>query len=467
MAVTYKDIIISPYKFEYISEMKIIREPNEHNKLSLSGVVPEEELDKYIETMDGKTLVTVSVNEDEKTKIIFKGIVTKAEIKAEMDVREMKLEALSTTYMMDIQKRTRSFQNSEETYTKLIKTITDKYNPSDVKDMVTQGKTTGNILVQYKETDWEFIKRLASHFNAPLTADCLFKGPRYHIGMPNKNEKFKKESVWYTVKKDIGQYKIKSENSVKGLDENNFIVFEIESRELLELGNNVSFKGRNYIIGKVESTIINGMLTHKYTLCDKNGLKVRKIQNEKLSGLTLFGEVIDIEKDKVKVKLDIDGEQDPGKAQWIQYATVYSSKDGSGWFCMPEIGDRVRVYIPDGGEKNIFASSSISPDSENNERRQDPNVKSLSTKYGKEIKLTPGGIEIIANGKTLLRLTDDGGIEINSDKKIILEAKEDILISSGEKLIISGDKEVNLEQGQTKLNIKENISLEGKQVNIK
>ncbi|MCB2343386.1 phage tail protein, partial [Clostridium estertheticum] len=104
--------------------------------------------------------------------------------------------------------------------------------------------------------------------------------------------------------------------------------------------------------------------------------------------------------------------------------------------------------------------------SSNSEKRSDPAVKSIGTKYGKQVVMKPGAVEIIGNGNLLMRLTDDGGIEINSDKKIVLDAKEDIEITGGGKISIQGGNGVDLTQGGAKINIQDNVTMSGGKVKI-
>ena len=163
---------------------------------------------------------------------------------------------------------------------------------------------------------------------------------------------------------------------------------------------------------------------------------------------------------------DIDGSQDIGTARWFPYSTVYSSQDGTGWYCMPEVGDIIRLYFPDREEKNAYVISSTNLESTNPEKRSDPSVKSLGTKYGKEIVMKPGAVEIIGNENLLMRLTDNGGIEVKSNKKIILDAKQDIEITGGDKVIIQGDRGVALTQGNANINIEDDVTMSGGKVKI-
>lgn len=468
MNLEFRDLTIRPYTLMNITELTITKEANEHSHLLLRGLVPEKEVDKYIETMDEKTVIAIE-GKDEKGKrhILFKGIITVATLEAYYDERTIVIEALSSTYAMDLTKRSRSFQDIASTYEDIIKEITKVYPKSDVMDMATKGKATEKILVQYEETDWAFIKRLATHFNTVLIPDSAFENPKYFIGLPKKNKKIDTEIVGaaYTIKKELTEYLVRKNNQVEGIDENNFIQFVIRTGQLLELGDNVKWKGRKYVIGKVVLRLEDSMINGYYTLMDKKGLTVPKALNTNIQGVVLYGGILNIEKDQVKVQLDIDGEQDEGKAYLFPFATVYASASGAGWYCMPEVGDRVRVIFPDGDESKAYCESAVHTGA-GEEKKEDPQVKYLSTRGGKQIVFNPDGIDIMANEKVLISLTDEGGIIINSDKKIIMEAQESIEINSEEKLIVKGKDEVAFRQGENEISIKDGITLKGKQVNM-
>ncbi|MNI91769.1 hypothetical protein D3C81_1406810 [compost metagenome] len=78
----------------------------------------------------------------------------------------------------------------------------------------------------------------------------------------------------------------------------------------------------------------------------------------------------------------------------------------------------------------------------------------------------PGSVEIIGSGQLLMRLTDDGGIEINSDKKISMTAVEDIEITGGAKILIQGDEGIELVQASASMKIEDQVTMNGGRVNI-
>ncbi|WAG55264.1 phage late control D family protein [Clostridium estertheticum] len=464
---TQGDILIAPYEFQKILKLKVTRDLNEHAKLYISGIIDEENIDKYVETSDEKSSITISLKDDKDSVTdVFQGVVTNIQVNANKDVRTLEIEALSRTFLMDIKKKSRTFQDKNSSYGEIFNIVNGEYNNINILDSITNGTKIDKLIVQYKETDWEFIKRLSSHFNVPVVSECQLKDIKYSIGNSGCYTTYEVDKYNYSIKKALQEYRLKSENGINGLNEINLISYEVITYKVMYLYNLVNFKGKSLYIYSSEMELLDGMISNKYILRDNKGIKVRRDYNNKVVGISLKGNVLDTKNDTVKINLEIDGNQDIGKARWFSYSTVYSSPDGTGWYCMPEVGDVIRLYFPDNEEKNAYAISSANLKSSNSEKRSDPAVKSIGTKYGKQVVMKPGAVEIIGNGNLLMRLTDDGGIEINSDKKIVLDAKEDIEITGGGKISIQGGNGVDLTQGGAKINIQDNVTMSGGKVKI-
>lgn len=466
-AYTQGDILVEPYKFQKITKLKVTRELNEHAKLYISGIIAEENIDKYVETANGDSSISISLKDDKNTVTnVFQGVVTNIQVNANNDVRTLEIESLSRTFLMDIKKKSRSFQNESSTYGDIFKAVNSGYGNIQMLDYVTNGTPIDKLIVQYKETDWELVKRLASHFNVPVVSECQLSDLKYSIGNSGCSTTYELNEYNYSIKKGLQEYKLKSENDLNDLDAMNLISYEVTTNKIMYLYNLVNFKGRSLYVYKSEMELINGVISNKYVLRDDKGMKIRKVYNNKIVGISLSGNILDTQNDVVKINLEIDGNQDVGTARWFPYSTVYSSPDGTGWYCMPEVGDAIRLYIPDNEEKNSYAISSVNLSSSNSEKRSDPSVKSIGTKYGKEVVMKPGVVEIIGNGDLLMRMTDDGGIEVKSNKKIILDAKQDIEITGGGKVSIQGGGGVALTQGAANINIQDDVTMSGGKVKI-
>lgn len=466
LGYTYSEISISPYKLEKIINLSISRVMNDHASLYMYGTIPEDEMDKYVENASDGESIGVFVKDGDSVVPLFQGAVTSISVSVVANVRCIAIEALSSTFLMDVKKKDRSFQNKDSLYNDIFTKITEEYGDGEVIDEASKGKATGGLLTQYHETDWEFIKRLASHFNAPLVPACSHTGIKYYIGVPDLPEKYNLEDFNYSIVKDLKGYKVKSQNDIKDLDERDLISYELTTRKILELCSPVKFKDKKLYVHSVQIEMINGILSNSYILRDMKGLSRRKINNDLLSGISLFGKIIDVTKDMVKVHLDIDEKQSVGEAMWFPYSTVYSSPDGTGWYCMPEKNDQVRLYFPDNDEKNAFCASSVNLTSSDPKKRSDPSVKSISTKYGKQVIFKKGAIEIIAGDGLLMRLTDDGGIEFKSAKKITLDATEDIVITGKAKVLMDGKDGIELKQSGASIKIMDDVTISGGKVKI-
>lgn len=462
------DIIVEPYKFQKITKLKIINELNEHSKLCISGIISDENADKYVENAEAEETINVSLKDDEgNTVVLFNGYVTKIGIKANNDVRTVEVEALSKTFLMDIRKLSGSYQNENLSYGDIFKQKNSGYGDVVMVDNITNGAKIDGFIVQHKETDWKFLKRLSSYFNVALVPECRMTGLKYSIGGSGESTVYSIEEFNYSIEKGLQEYNMKSANESYELNELNLVSYDITTHKLMKLYNQVNFKGKKLFVYKGETQLKAGVITNKYILRDENGMKVNKVYNDKMIGISLQGRVLDTQKDKVKVSLEIDGSPtERDGARWFEFSTIFSQPDGTGWYCMPEIGDVVRLYFPDNEEKNSYVISSMHYDEVDSSKRSDPSVKSLSTKYGKEIVMSPGSVEIIGNGNLLMRLSDDGGIEVNSDKSIVMNAGGNVSISGGGSVTIQGDSGINLSQSGANMAIQDDVIMNGGKVNI-
>lgn len=504
--INWHNIKFSPYEFKDILAFDLTQEMNEHARLYISGIVHEMATNQpanrdYVQTTDQYSPVSLTyTDQNGKAHCLFQGVVTNIKQRIRAGLTYLDIEALSFSYLLDIKKISRSFQREGESYGYIfqrINRLAREYVPALQDDVVrAEGdedqQITSRLIIQYQETDWMFLKRLASHFNLALTPDITFTSPKIYFGLPpapsreyeNQNgfasgkhstqgetgPQFKASA--YQIKRSTTAYAIASSNNRKNsgvsFSENDFTYCEAESLDVLKLGQPVTFQGLSWYIKSMHTHMDKGTVKNTYILATKKGLMEDDRYNENLPGISLHGIVKSIAKDQVKVHItDIDGEWDSGATWWFPYATVYSSPDGSGFYCMPEIGDNVRINFPNKQEAQSIAISSVNMTPSKRGKREDPNTKILSTVHGKQIILTPGGIQIISNGNLLMTLTDEGGVAIKSDKNIKLQAKKNIeIVSTTSKVTVLGQDEVNLSQGGGQISIKDAIVISGQKVKM-
>ena len=105
------------------------------------------------------------------------------EIKEEKGYRIADIQAVSGTILLDQKKSNRVFQKKVQTYMGIASTVTADTEHSACilpgSDM-----RTGGTLIQYQETDWRFLKRMASQLGLPLVPDTSYYYPRFCLGLP-------------------------------------------------------------------------------------------------------------------------------------------------------------------------------------------------------------------------------------------------------------------------------------------
>ncbi|WXR61446.1 hypothetical protein WG909_14245 [Peptostreptococcaceae bacterium AGR-M142] len=462
---TYDLVQIAPYEFEKIIDIKVVDEISTHTKVYIRGFIKEELIDKYVDDARQKQAFEINLSGESGNIILFRGFVGNIDIKAGGNLRELEIIGVGATFFMDNKLKKKSYQDKDMLYTDVIDDSIKDYNGSFSQEIL-NGKKIEKLIIRYDETSWNFAKRLASHFNAFIAPDRKFYEPKFYIGNLSSLNTINLEEYDYKISRNLMSFINKKDNYVSGIMEQNFTTYIIESFKILDLCQSVNFKGRKLYVYKCEISMKDSIFYNKYYLCDESGLKQRHIYNENIKGNAIYGEVAKIKEDKVKVQLDIDEKRPLDKLKYFEYSTIYSTEDGSGWYFMPELKDRIRLYVPENKEELAFVESAANLKPKKVQRRKNPDIKSLCTVYGKEIKFQKGQIDIICNKDLRIKLNDNEGIEIISDKKIDVLAKEDINIC-GKNITMEGEESVNLIQNQQcAITIKEDVTMSGGLVKI-
>lgn len=464
----YNNLQIRPYELKDLVELKMVRRFNEHATLCLTGIIPGEKKDEYIRETDAQTPIEVDlVDEAGGAKPLFKGFVTNICVRAVREIYYLHLETVSASKILDIQLKDRSFQDINRSYTDLIKQVIADYPGADVIDNVSNDAKTGRLIVQYRETDWQLLIRLASHFNSGLIPATDFLQPKFYFGAPDGEVKGELDNLHYSCKKNISDYLVAAGNYRQDLQEIDFLSYQVETNQVFALGDAVQFNGHTLYIREVETVMQSGILKHYYVLVPKSGLYQNNIYNNQLIGASIPGEVIEVAKDKVRVHLEIDMEQKKEEAYWFPYASAYTAEGNSGWYFMPELGDCVRIYFPGPDEGEAVALSSVRKNAEEGKTNKvgNPDIKYLRTKSGNELMLAPGEILLSAkDGEIFLRMNDREGIEVVSKRGMKFIAKENVIVETDKKLIVSAKDEIKMGCKASSLVLNGNAEVKGQKI---
>jgi hypothetical protein len=464
----YENIQVSPFKLQALVNLQVIKKINEHSILTFTGIIPDGEKDSYIETVEAKTQVEINLTDaDGKTVPFFKGKATKVQVKTVRSIYYLEVEALSHTYDLDIKVKNRSFQNGAMTYTDMFKKVIADYPGADLKDTASKGATLETFAIQYRMTDWQYLKLKASLFHAGLIPADAYDKPKFYIGIPDEDPKGELDNYHYSVRKNLRKYKISSENYNSAVQESDFVYYEVETSQILNLGDQINFKGKPLYVYEAVSIMENSQLKNRYMLAPKDGLSQDTIYNQALIGASIQGKVISVFKDNVRVHLEIDKEQKEAEAFWFPYASVYTAEGNSGWYCMPEVGDQVQIYFSEHSEANAAAVSSLRQDSTEgkNNKVKNPDVKYFRTKSGKELMFSPSEIVITGkDGEVFIRLNDKDGIELYSKQGIKIVSKEDVTIESDKKVNITAKDSIAMKCKDSDLKMDGNTIIKGYEI---
>ena len=297
-------------------------------------------------------------------------------------------------------------------------------------------------------------------------------GIRFFVGAEDiQIENFKIQRI--DARKNLDHYYRIKANIDSPVSETWYTFYDIRAEEIAYLMHHIEMNGHKFYIQALRSRLEGGLLINDYTFQVKSGLKEQEIFPMQLVGVAIEGKILVPQGDKVKVHLNIDQQQDTGTAYWFPYSTMSASNDGSGWYCMPEVGDTVRVYFPTKYTKDAVALSAVSiyeVPSSGKDRMSNPDVKYLGTVHDKEMKLAPEGIRIACNGSVaVLSIGQQGKVSLYGNKSVNVTAEEKLDIKSKLDLQLTAIKSIELacdKGGKVLLDEGGNMIIQGTEVKV-
>ena len=441
-------IIIEPYQFVSYLEFYAFKAVGQHGLIRVRGIIDESLADKYLMMMRQDVWVRVILQDEEMNRVFFQGIVTQLRINDENSVHILEFEAKSGSYLLDCCEHIRSFQADGITYKQMIDTCLHPYGDSFCNVEEKCNRAIHEMVLQYKESDWEFIKRLAGKQNTVIYPDNCAAGIHINFGIEKMISEQRMESSEYSIERDDSGY-----------------TYIVTDREPHEIGESVIFLQKRLHISKIVSQMQGNELYHKCYLKDEEEMGHAPEKNKKLQGASLQAVVAAVEGDMVQIKIIKDENADYSGYRWYTYATVYSTPDGTGWYCMPEVGDRVRVMFPDTDENNAYVTSSVHM--EGSQDRTNPAYKSFMNKQRKEVLFTPDAIILRNNKGLILEMKDEEGIRIISNKDIMMQAENSITVNSKNAHIsMEAESALSMKQGSTALSLNNTIKMSGGRINM-
>ena len=385
------------------------------NQLSLYDALIDRKGDKEIKILGRSNIADNAGNSTEK--IFLNGVIKELQInETTAGALTVEITAISKSVLLDRIPRYRSFQDPTLTYSAIAGEINGNYGTNDGK-IVNVGEdmqAVPRMTIQYNETDWEYLKRIASYTGQPVMAysDKVFVRFFKNIPAQTPNLKYsqfgkrtKEERIYFKITGTevypvATPIKLKTRNRVSGEEvENDYYVLE---NKIYNEGNTLKSeyilgKQTDYFVDPIPHEKIRGAVIEARTVHiartdesksnhgrndgSSDNLEERAIGTKPLNKYIEKAENSQNENVKERVKAsDIavmtlnltEGLMDLGEngqsfedkyagKSYFPYVTPYSQTN-TGFTPAPEVNDRVALYFPSGNETKAFVIGALNND---------------------------------------------------------------------------------------------------------
>ncbi len=393
---------------------------NEHARLVLSCEISYEDAMAYQSRACSGSMIDVVYCGDQKEQQIFNGLVKNIIMSFEGRTAQVQIEGISATWKLDISKKSRSFQDENMTYSALAKKVAS-FSNSDTIALIGKDTKISGPLIQYQETDWEFLKRISSHLGKYVLCDVVTGRSAFWFGM-RKGE--------LAALSTENPYRSKYDPISKRQ------TYIVDSRRVYQIGDRVSFAGEDVIILQ-RNAVFNGEIMFTYLLGSESALDKNIQYNDHILGCGLMGTVTAVSGEQLKIRLDIDGNEERG-----EYWFSWRPETGNIMYAMPEIESPVLLSIPDIDERSAVVNVCLHKEGASANRKRSFNKRCLKTAEGSFLKLYPGELEFSRQGgEHLLKLSDDS-IFCETSKSIKIEARKNVYVK-GRAAVIEAAEEID------------------------
>lgn len=406
--ITYDKLSVAGVEYISIESLEIRQCVNCHATAAISMVVEYEKGRNAVDSANEKEVISILADK----KAIFCGVIQKAGVNYEKGYCLLKLELISTSILWDLQKKNRSYQVIGTDFGEIILQST---NGQGVIVNYAMPKASESVVVQYQETTWQFMLRMAAYMETAVFVDAASVVPKIKIGVSGEEAK-------------KGQERVSGETGGAG-----------SSEAVIALG---SIKGSG-IIRYIKSTISKGTLESYYAYARLEDM-IPDYNRPSYIGKIFSGIVQSVSQTAIQVWIpELDDSFDKGSNTWFPYSTAYStSVNGAGIYCMPVKDDPVRVFLPSERLKDIFSSSG----SVMRGIVEDKEERCFCTPDGMNILFAKDGLSVSTKtNKAFIKLHKDGSIAIASAKSIYVISKSNIDMQAVNGLVeISAENKIQM-----------------------
>ena len=386
--------------------------PNEHIKCKMYGILNTNDIKGLVYLNEEGTDISIKY----KGVSIFRGVVGDIKINSVANIHNFELTAYSYSKKLDREKETKLFQDINKSYEELIKYSARKYAGNIIANI--RDRKIEKPILCYKETAWEFIKRMTADLRTFIYPDTVTKSPNIWLGL-REGENISKEDI------------ILESIQLEKHNDNDGIIYAFKSYINYKIGDELKDSGKNLTVYEKKAEFNKGELIFYYLAADRKYLskKAEPFENEEIIGLSLIGKVKKCENEKIYISFDTDDKK-------ALYPFDWYPETGNGLYAMPEVGSRVELYVYGANKGEMYA---IRCRDSNND---DKDISLLEVSKESKLSLSEMNItfqkeDILTAGDKHVSMIGARDLSINAEKKISLKARNIRLKSRDEMVFVS------------------------------
>lgn len=403
-----------------VQKFIILHQTNAHGRLQLWARVPEDKEEMILYRDWSNTDIFIYRKEEEKEPL-FSGTIETLVCKKENRFLTIELRGVGGTIVLDREKKSQSFQNPNMTYKQVVHLIMQNEKSGNFIWMLGEDRAIETPLLQYQETDWEFLKRISSHFHGKLVSDLKTGKPDFFLGMcRGKRQEIEEAEI---VGAGIPSTYYEEGGYRDGLPRSQVFCLEVRTKKHWQMGDTIVYGGRTYQVLERKMVYAFGEWNGTYRLGTKGVDYQERIYAKDLVGVKLEGMIRKCEEEVVYLQLDMD------KEERADYPWSWTPETNNISYCMPEVGTKAVLYLPTKEEKDGQVRLAV-VENIKREHYKNPQNREFFTKDQKKAGLYPERLFLEGkNGEEILSLEDAEGIRLWSEKNLWMKAAGTIQIS--------------------------------------
>lgn len=376
------------------------------------------------------------IEQRETHENLFTGYVDEVSIEErQKDYFILNLIVKAGSVLLDKKVHYRSYQEVSAMHADIIHKVAEEIPQVFVKSFVEEDRAIEKPLIQYGETNWEFIKRVASKRTEPVFVDEAEVEPKVYVGhlAGGSSDEFAGRCIGEGMSDryyQMGDFSM-------GYGKSAYYYYKASSEKSYRVGQQVNFQNGKFYIFAKEAKLVQEEIQYTYKLVRDSYLRVPISYNMQFAGATILGKIEEASGETMKLKLQLKDEKDSS----VLYTYDWKPEVGNLMYCMPQKGTTVSLYFPSNNEQEAYAINCIR---KSGGRIFESSAKTFLTEDSKFMVMAPEAMHFCAVPKqpniySQLSIVDDmemvlassGGISLTTSKGIAMSGPTIDLFSGG------------------------------------